>query len=100
MTDQFSKKRLSTAIAEKGAVIGVISRKDFLELIHPFSQFATYLSRNIIYKDKVIDDLQDFKSFILASIDKGPLDMEKVIESYKKKFVVVYILNAQVKILI
>ena len=51
------QKRLSTAIAEKGTVIGVISRKDFLELIHPFSQFATYLSRNIIYKDKVIDDL-------------------------------------------
>ena len=78
------QKRLSTAIAEKGTVIGVISRKDFLELIHPFSQFATYLSRNIIYKDKVIDDLQYFKSFILASIDKGPLDMEKVIDSYKK----------------
>ena len=78
------QKRLSTATAEKGTVIGVISRKDFLELIHPFSQFATYLSRNIIYKDKVIDDLQYFKSFILASIDKGPLDMEKVIDSYKK----------------
>ena len=77
------QKRLSIAIAEKDSVIGVISRKDFLTLIHPFSQFATFLSRNIRYKDKVLDDLQSFQTYILSSIDKGPLDMHKVISLYR-----------------
>ena len=78
------QSRLSTAIAEKNTVLGVISRKDFIELIHPFSQFATFLSRNILNKDKVIDELQGFKNYILSSIDKGPLDMGKVIGMYRK----------------
>ena len=78
------QSRLCTAIAEKNTVLGVISRKDFIELIHPFSQFATFLSRNILNKDKVIDELQGFKNYILSSIDKGPLDMGKVIGMYRK----------------
>ena len=78
------QNRLSTAIADKGSVIGVISRKDFLQLIHPYSQFATYLSRNIRYKDKVLDDLQSFKNYILSSIDKGPINISKLLDFYKK----------------
>ena len=58
--------KFCAAIAEKNTVLGVISRKDFIELIHPFSQFATFLSRNILNKDKVIDELQGFKNYILA----------------------------------
>lgn len=78
------QNRLSTAIAEKGSVIGVISRKDFLQLIHPYSQFATYLSRNIRYKDKVLDDLQSFKNYIISSIDKGPINIRKLLDFYRK----------------
>ena len=78
------QNRLSTAIADKGSVIGVISRKDFLQLIHPYSQCATYLSRNIRYKDKVLDDLQSFKNYILSSIDKGPINISKLLDFYKK----------------
>ena len=42
-------KRISTVIVDKDSVLGIISKKDFLNLIHPFSQFATYISRNVRY---------------------------------------------------
>ena len=64
------QKRISTVIAEKNTVLAIIKKKDFLELIHPFSPFAAYLSRNIRNKDKILDKLQSFKNFILNSIDK------------------------------
>jgi hypothetical protein len=76
-------KRLSTVLVEKNSVIGVIRKMDFLNMIHPFSKFATFISRNIRYKDKILDDLQAFKNFILSSIDKGPIDIAKLIELYK-----------------
>lgn len=76
-------KRFSTVLVEKNSVIAVISRNDFLNFLHPFSKFATFISRNIRYKDKTLDDLQNFKNFILASIDKGPMDIAKLLELYK-----------------
>jgi hypothetical protein len=78
------QKRLSTVLVEKNSVIGIITQKEFLQLIYPFSKFATFLSRNIRYKDKVLDDLQTFKNFVLASVDKGPVEIFKMLELYKK----------------
>lgn len=78
------KKRFNTVIIEKKSVIGVISEQDFLHYLQPFSKFCTYISRNIIIKDKVLDELNKLKSYILQSIDHGPLDIEKLITNYKK----------------
>lgn len=78
------EKRLSTVIAEKNTVLAIIKKKDFLELIHPFSRFAIYLSRNIRNKDKILDKLQSFKNYILNSINKGPIDFPNLINLYKK----------------
>lgn len=77
------QKRFSTVLVEKNSLIGFIQQKDFLELLTPFSKFATFISRNIRYKDKVLDDLQNFKSYILSCIDKGPIDIKLLIELYK-----------------
>jgi hypothetical protein len=77
------QKRLSTVLVEKNSIIGFIKQKDFLQIIHPFSKFATHISRNIRYKDKILDDLQNFKNFILSTIDKGPIDNSKLIDLYK-----------------
>ncbi len=78
------KKRLSTVLVEKKTILGILSRNDFLEIVKPFSKFATFISRNIRYKDKVLDDLNNFKNFILNSIDKGPIDMSKLMQLYSK----------------
>jgi hypothetical protein len=78
------QKRLSTVLVEKNSVIGIIQQKDFLQLIHPFSKFATFISRNIRYKDKVLDDLMAFKNFVLSSIDKGPLEISRMLDLYRK----------------
>ena len=78
------QKRLSTVIAEKNTVLAIIKKRDFLDLIHPFSSFATYLSRNIRNKDKILDNLQTYKNFILNSINKGPIDFQTLITLYKK----------------
>jgi len=78
------QKRFSTVLVEKGTILGIISQKDFLEIVKPFSKFATFISRNIRYKDKVLDDLNNFKHFILNSIDKGPIDISKLMELYSK----------------
>ena len=47
------QKRMTTTIAESGTILGVIKRRDFLNVIHPCSQFGFYLSRNIRNKDKI-----------------------------------------------
>lgn len=78
------QKRFATVIAEKNSILGMINRKDFLQLIHPYSQFATYISRNIRYKDKVLDDLQSFKNYVISFIDKGPINMKRLIDLYRK----------------
>jgi hypothetical protein len=78
------QKRLNTVLVEKGSVLGIIRQKDFLNLIHPFSKFATFISRNIRYKDKVLDDLINFQNFVLSSIDKGPINIDTMITMYKR----------------
>ena len=78
------QKRMTTTIAEHGTVIAVIKRKDFLNVIHPFSQFASFLSRNIRNKDKILDSLNSFKNFVLSHIERGPIDFNKLIDLYKK----------------
>lgn len=77
------QKRISTVIVEKDSVIGNISKEDFIQLLQPFSQFATFISRNIRYKDKILDNLMDFRSFVLSSIDKGPIDMITLMHLYQ-----------------
>ena len=78
------QKRFNTVLVEKCSVIGVIEMKDFLHILKPFSQFATFISRNIRYKDKVFDSLTQFKEFIGHSIDKGPINTALLIKYYKK----------------
>ena len=67
-------KRISTVIVDKNTVLGEISKKNFLTFIHPFSQFVTYISRNVRYKDKVLDDINIFRDFVLNSINEGSID--------------------------
>lgn len=78
------KKRLSTVEIERGSIVGVISEKVFIENINPFSKFCTFISRSIITKDKVLDDLLKFKNFVIEKIDYGYIDMVKMVEMYKK----------------
>ncbi len=78
------KKRFSTVEIEVGSIVGIISEKVFLEYLHPFSKFCTFISRSIIHKDKVLDDLLHFKNFIIEKIDSGPIEMDNMIEIYKK----------------
>lgn len=77
-------KRINSVIVEKDSVLGVLSREDFLKVLKPSSQFATFISRNIRYKDKVLDSLNSFRNFVLSSIDKGPIDLKNLIRLYKK----------------
>lgn len=77
-------KRISTVIIEKDSVVGIISKDVFLHILQPFSQFATFISRNIRYKDKVLDSLSGFRNYVLSYIDKGPIDVNRLIKLYKK----------------
>jgi hypothetical protein len=83
-------KRISTVIVDKDSVLGIISKKDFLNLIHPFSQFATYISRNVRYKDKVLDDINIFRDYVLSSINKGSIDKKKLIQLYKSTLPIIH----------
>lgn len=78
------KKRLSTVEIERGSIIGVISEKVFIDNLNPFSKFCTFISRSIIHKDKVLDDLLKFKNFVIEKIDHGNIEMDKMVEKYKK----------------
>ena len=76
------RKRTNTVMAEKDSVIAVIMPDDFLQYLMPFSKFCTFISRNIVYKDKLLDALDHFKSFILTSIGKGQVNMKKLLSYY------------------
>jgi hypothetical protein len=78
------QRRLNTVLVEENSVIGIIRQKEFLSMLKPFSKFATFISRNIRYKDKVLDDLQSFINYVLSSIDKGPIDMNHLLSLYQK----------------
>ncbi len=76
-------KRFNTVLVEKDSVIGVLEKSDFLHILKPFSQFATFISRNIRYKDKVLDPLTQFKNFILSSRNKGPINVALLLKYYR-----------------
>jgi len=76
-------KRFNTVIVEKDTILGMISQKDFLEIITPFSKFSTYISRNIIHKDKVLDPLTKIKNMILQHGDNY-IDIDKLLNYYRQ----------------
>jgi hypothetical protein len=76
--------RTKICVLNDNTYIGVIDEKVFLDLIVPFSKYCMYLSKNIIYKDKTLDSLNNLKTYILSMINKGPLNLKDLIEKYKK----------------
>ena len=77
-------KRFTAMIAEKNSIIGKIPKEYFLDILSEVTQFNTFLSRSIIQKDKVLDNLLQLRNYILFSIDKGPINMKELIVNYKK----------------
>jgi len=77
-------KRFNTIIAEKESVIGKISKENFLEILTEVTQFNSFLTKSIILKDKVLDNLSQLRNYILFSIDQGPINMKELIFNYKK----------------
>jgi hypothetical protein len=75
-------KRFNTVLVEKNSVLAMIPRSVFVNHIHPFSKFCTYISRRIINKDKVLDDLTILKNYILNFSEKA-VDMYKLIKLYR-----------------
>ena len=78
------QQRTKIALAEQDSFIGVIKPEDFIEFIVPFSKYSMYLSRSIIYKDKTLDNLNSLKTYILSSINKGPLNLKDLTSKYLK----------------
>jgi len=77
-------KRFHTVIAEKNCVLAKISRINFLDILSEVTQFNTFLSRSIIQKDKVLDNLLALRNYILFNIDKGQINIKELIFNYKK----------------
>jgi hypothetical protein len=77
------QKRTSTVILEKNTIIGALKQDTFLRAIVPFSKFSTFLSYNIIHKDKILNQLDKFKEYILSHIDKGPINISEMIGLYR-----------------
>lgn len=73
------KKRTNSAIANIGTVLCVISQTLFMEVLQPFSKFANYITKSVIYKDKFFESLDIFKSKVLSSINKEPIDIFKLL---------------------
>lgn len=78
------KERTHTVRIEEESIVGYIPRDAFLDLLCPFSKFSKFISRNILNKDKMFSKLDEFKNYILNSMDSGKIDMENLIELYKK----------------
>lgn len=78
------EKRFSTVEIERNSIVGVISQKAFLANLNPFSKFCTFISRSIINKDKVLDDLLKFKNYVMEKVDQGGIEIDKIIAIYKK----------------
>jgi hypothetical protein len=76
-------KRFNTVLVEKNSVLALIPRSVFVNHIHPFSKFCTYISNKIITKDKVLDDLTNIKNYILNSSEKA-VDINKLLRLYRK----------------
>lgn len=78
------KKRNHSIVIDEDSIVGVIRKDDFLEILSPFSKFSKFISRNIINKDKMFNRLDEFKSFVLNSIDRDKMDLQSMISLYKK----------------
>jgi len=79
-------KRFNTIVAEKGTILAKVSKEQFLDILKEVTQFNKFLSRAIIQKDKVLDNLLQLRNFILFSIDKGPVDMKELQNVYRKVY--------------
>jgi len=77
-------KRFNTIFVEKNSILAFISKDSFLDILRDVTQFNTYLSRSIIQKDKVLDNLLQLRNYILFSIDKGPINIRELLFLYKK----------------
>ncbi len=78
------KKRTHSVVIEQDSIVAYIPRNDFLNLICPFSKFSKFISRNILNKDKMFNKLDDFKNYVLHSLDSGKLDNETLLGLYLK----------------
>lgn len=78
------KTRNHTVVIEKDSIVGVIKPNDFLDILCPFSKFSKFISRNILNKDKVFSELDEFKSYVLHCVDNKNIDIDKLISLYKK----------------
>jgi hypothetical protein len=77
------RKRQTTVIADAGVLVAVILPEDFLNALIPFSKFCTFISRNIVYKDKTLDSLGALKGYILNNINCGTLNMKQLLHLHK-----------------
>jgi len=53
-------------------------------LIEPGSQFAQAVARNMITKQHLLDDLQNFKAFVLTQSRSGAIETKPVVKMYRK----------------
>ena len=77
-------KRFNTIIVEKKSILARISKESFLNILKEVTQFNTFLSRSIIQKDKILDNLNQLRNYILYSIDNGPINIKELLSVYKK----------------
>lgn len=78
------KRRTHSIMIDEDSIVGVIYKDDFLEILQPFSKFSKFISRNIINKDKMFVRLDEFKSFVLNSIDQDKINIVELIHLFKK----------------
>eukprot|EP00340_Litonotus_pictus_P001915 CAMPEP_0170523486 /NCGR_PEP_ID=MMETSP0209-20121228/8884_1 /TAXON_ID=665100 ORGANISM="Litonotus pictus, Strain P1" /NCGR_SAMPLE_ID=MMETSP0209 /ASSEMBLY_ACC=CAM_ASM_000301 /LENGTH=773 /DNA_ID=CAMNT_0010811573 /DNA_START=15 /DNA_END=2336 /DNA_ORIENTATION=- len=78
------KKRNHSIVIDQDSIVGVIPKDDFLEILCPFSKFSKHISRNILNKEKIFTRLDDYKNFVLNSIDRGKIDIDNLLSLYKK----------------
>ncbi|MCQ2820356.1 MAG: hypothetical protein MJ252_24075 [archaeon] len=76
--------RFNTVVGKKNALLAIIPSNTFLDIVVPFSNFAIYLERTILLKDKVFEPLDKFKQYILSSINESFLNLDVAIELYSK----------------
>lgn len=78
------EKRSSTMVGNENTILAVIPDNVFVNIINPFSKFCNYLQGCIIGKDKMFHNLDKYKNTILSSINSGPIDIEYILQLYKK----------------
>ena len=76
--------RAYTVTALTEALVIRISPELLMNLIEPGSQFAQAVARIMITKQHLLDDLQNFKAFVLTQSRSGAIEMKQVVKMYKK----------------